>query len=217
MADVPDAAFDRILERSTRSTVDRVKQAHLAEVTTLVEGANSAISRAGSLDPTLKDILAESGLSLAAFYKHFRSKDELMAVVVDDGTARFVKHISDKIASAGSAEGGLRALIDGALNQARNQRNAGATRPFVLSQWRLAERYPELVATTMASVLEQVAAVVAPLVPPARATPERIRHYALCVYHVVYGRLQQHVANQTVPEPDETEDILDFCLAALRA
>jgi AcrR family transcriptional regulator len=216
MADVPALALDRILERSTRVALDRVKQASLTEVSTLVEGARRAISQAGTVDPTLKEILSASGMSLTAFYKHFRSKDELLAVVVDEGTARFVNHIAAKIAKAKTPEGALRAMIAGALNQAAREQTAATTRPFVLSQWRLAERYPEVVASTMAAVVDQVTSVIEPLVPRERATPARLRHQSSFVYHVVYGRLQQHVSNNSVPAPDEAEELFAFCLAALR-
>ena len=77
----------------------------------------------------LRDILRESGLSTQAFYKHFRSKDELMLVLLDDGRRRLVGYLAHRMEKAGRPEQRIRAWIEGVLAQASDPEVAARTRP----------------------------------------------------------------------------------------
>ena len=81
MAGMTEAVAGRALERSV---ADR-RAGYVQEAQRIVDATYRLIERTGGIDPSLRDVLAEAGLSTQAFYRLFRSKDELMLVLLDDG------------------------------------------------------------------------------------------------------------------------------------
>ena len=67
-----------------RSLGDRRTQ-YADEIQRVLEATYDLIERTGDVDPSLREILAETGLSTQAFYRYFQSKDELMLLLLDDG------------------------------------------------------------------------------------------------------------------------------------
>jgi len=113
-----------------------------AEVARLVEAALVLIQRTGRLEPRVSEIVREAGLSNQAFYRHFRSKHELLVAVLDRGVALLADYLAGRMASADTPAGRVREWVRGILAQALHPRGAEATRPFVLSRGRLAESFP---------------------------------------------------------------------------
>ena len=81
-----------------RSVADRHAE-YTQEMRRIVEATYDLIERTGSLDPSLRDILAHTGLSTQAFYRLFRSKDELLLVLLDDGRRTLVDYLSARMAT----------------------------------------------------------------------------------------------------------------------
>ena len=79
--------------RCARSPSGRVAAA-TQEVEQLVEATYRVVSREGTVDPRVRDILLEAGLSTQVFYRHFRSKDDLLLVLLDDGRRRFADYLT---------------------------------------------------------------------------------------------------------------------------
>ena len=73
---------DPLVERTARRRVAAREQAHADELRGLVDAAYAVVARTGTLDPSVRAILAESGLSRQAFYRHVESKDELLLVML---------------------------------------------------------------------------------------------------------------------------------------
>lgn len=140
----PDGA--RVPEGLVREAVQRPLAARWAvyaeEVRRLVDATYRVVERTGSLDPTVREILRESGLSNQAFYRHFRSKDELLVALLDDGRRRMADYLRHRIAAAPDPAGRVRAWIEGVLAQAGDPVAAARTRPFLAHQDRLAEQFP---------------------------------------------------------------------------
>ncbi|MGR6999734.1 TetR/AcrR family transcriptional regulator [Yinghuangia aomiensis] len=141
----PDGA--RLPEGLVREAVQRPLAARWAvyaeEVQRLVDATYRVVERTGSLDPTVREILRESGLSNQAFYRHFRSKDELLVALLDDGRRRMADYLRHRIAAAPDSAGRVRAWIEGVLAQAGDPVAAARTRPFLAHQDRLAEPVPD--------------------------------------------------------------------------
>ena len=120
------------------------------------------IERDGSVDPKVRDILAESGLATQAFYRHFASKDELLLVILDDGRrqlADYLVHRMEKVRPKGPlAE--VRAWILGILAQAADEGAAARTRPFTVGNSRLGERFPEEQAASVALLIDILAGAI---------------------------------------------------------
>ena len=72
----------------------------------------------------------ESGLSTQAFYRHFRSKDELLVVLLDDGRRRIVDYLAHRMEKADEPAAQIRAYVEGVMAQATD-REASARHPPV--------------------------------------------------------------------------------------
>ncbi len=62
-----------------------------------MEATYELIEQTGSLEPSLRDILAHAGLSTQGFYRYFQSKDELMLVLLDEGRRRLVEYLTHRM------------------------------------------------------------------------------------------------------------------------
>ena len=88
MAAEPDDVATRIANR----TLARRAPDYPAEVRRLLDAGREVMRRGGtSSRPRVADIVAEAGLSNDAFYRHFASKDALVAAILEDGTERLTQ------------------------------------------------------------------------------------------------------------------------------
>ncbi|MGW9212016.1 TetR family transcriptional regulator [Embleya sp. NPDC055664] len=126
------------------------------EVRRLVDATYRVVERTGSLDPTMRDILRESGLSNQAFCRHFRSKDEPLVALLDDGRRRMAAYLDHRMSAADDVAGKVVVWIEGVPAQAGDPVAAARTRPFMDHQHRLAELFP-------AEQRESVEAMIRPL------------------------------------------------------
>ncbi len=195
------------------STADR--QARYAkEMGRIVEATYDFVERTGNLEPSLREILAHCDLSTQGFYRYFRSKDELMLVLLDDGRRRLVDYLVHRMEAESSPEGRIRAWIDGMLAQASNTRAAARTRPFVASEDRISERFPD---EQRASVDQLIDLLVEPIAGLAEG-PTRGREVRLdaeAVYQLVFGTLRAHLVGRTRPSPREVDHLVRFCLGGM--
>jgi AcrR family transcriptional regulator len=133
-------------------TVDRAlaerRAAVKSEVGRLVAAALALIQRTGTLEPTVGDIVREAGLSNQAFYRHFRSKHELLVAVLDHGVDLLAAYLAHRMERVATPADQVREWVRGILAQALDPKGAEATRPFVLSRGRLAESFPAEVAAS---------------------------------------------------------------------
>lgn len=209
-ADSPVVA--RAVARSTSGRVAAATQ----EVEQLVEATYRIVSREGTVDPRVRDILVEAGLSTQAFYRHFRSKDDLLLVLLDDGRRRLADYLRHRMGKARNPEGKLRAWITGMLAQAADPKAAERTRPFLVGLPRLREAFPAEHAESEAVLIGLLLEIIAAGVDAgtmASANPDRD---ALAIYRLTLGAMEAHLFARTAPAKAETNHIVDFALRALR-
>lgn len=203
---VPDSIAQRSAERALRSRVDT----YVDEVLTFVDAAKAIMARTGDVDPRVAEVVREAQLSNQAFYRHFRSKDELLLAVLAEGQADLVHYLEARLDSAEGPADQVRRWIEGILNQAANPRAATATRPFAVNGNRLADLFPEEAART-AELLK------APLVGALQALPSRDpRRDADAIYHLTLGRMHAHLVERTRPTKRDVEHIVAFALGGAR-
>ncbi|MEU0938576.1 TetR/AcrR family transcriptional regulator [Embleya sp. NPDC005971] len=179
------------------------------EVRRLVDATYRVVERTGSLDPTMRDIMRESGLSNQAFYRHFRSKDELLVALLDDGRRRMADYLDRRMSAAPDASGKVAAWIEGVLAQAGDPVAAARTRPFVAHQDRLADLFP-------AEQRDSVEAMVRPLREVLAAAPTREPAAdALAVYRLTLATLHDHLRAGTAVTPDDAAHTVRFALAGV--
>lgn len=203
-----------VARRSLARSVAQRSAAYRLEVERILDATYRVIARDGSFDPKLRDILRESGLSTQAFYKHFRSKDELMLVLLDDGRRRLVGYLQHRMEKATSPSGRVRAWIEGVLAQAADPDAAARTRPFLAHQDRLTEQFPEEQAQSVALLVDLLAGAICGLAGKTRAGAARD---AAAVYELVFGTLHRHLSHGTRPARAEVDHVVRFSLKGIEA
>ena len=203
-----------------RRTVERSLEERYAtaqrEVEVLMQAAVRVVERDGAEEPKISDILREAHLSNKAFYRHFRSKDELLITVLDDGLRRDLARTTEAMANEPSPLARVGVWIRGILSRAADERSADRTRPFVLSGLRLGARFPDEWAQTDDALQAPLRSAIADAVAAGelrRADPTRD---ARTIARLVLGELQSHLIHHQAIEPSTVDGIISFCLAGLR-
>jgi AcrR family transcriptional regulator len=200
-------AVDRSIAKR-RATAER-------EIDRLVSSALDIIRRTGRLEPTVSEILSEAGLSNQAFYRHFRSKHELLVAVLDQGIHGLAAYLCGRMELAESPSECIREWIRGMAAQASDPAGARATRPFVLARGKLAETFP-------AEVARSAAQLTAPLriaLDDARRRgemPEVVPEQdAEALYLLMMGFVEARLLEGRIPESSELLRLESFILAGL--
>jgi AcrR family transcriptional regulator len=209
-AELPEVAGP-LIHRAVARSLARRHASYADEVERIVAATYAVIERTGSLDPTMRDILRQSGISTQAFYRHFRSKDELLLALLDDGRRQLTSYLAHRMTKAATAEGQLRAWIEGVLAQASDETAAAKTRPFLANLDRLAEQYPQDQQESVDLLIGLLEGALAQLGIPA----ERLRLDAVAIYHLAIGTMHQHIRDRTRPGAGEIEHVIQFSLAAV--
>ena len=77
--------------------------------------------------PRVADIVAAAGLSNDAFYRHFASKEALVAAILEDGTARLTSYLDHQMAKAPTPADKVRRFVEGVMSQAADDDIAATT------------------------------------------------------------------------------------------
>ena len=191
-------------------TLQGRSETYAEEVRRLVDATYAVMRRSGDIDPRVADIVAESGLSNQAFYRHFKGKDELLLAVLDDGQRRMVSYLESRMARVSAGAPRVRAWIEGVLEQARNADAAANTRPFAVNSARLADRFPTETATSR----EHVIAPLRTAVEAAGGDPQRD---ADAIYHLAMGRASDAIARGEQPSRPDVAHLVEFALQGMTA
>ncbi|HEY2708965.1 MAG TPA: TetR/AcrR family transcriptional regulator [Caulobacteraceae bacterium] len=65
------------------------EQTKLANRQAILDAAKAVFRELGFENATVRDIIRRTGLSVGAFYNYYRSKEEVVAALADDGARRF--------------------------------------------------------------------------------------------------------------------------------
>ena len=213
------SATPPLTDTLARRAVERTVAERMAELAgsmqRVVEATYELVERTGTVDPPMRQILARTGLSTQAFYRLFRSKDELMLVLLDDGRRRLVAHLERRMARAGSPEARVRAWVEGVMAQAADPRAASRTRPFVASEDRIAEAFPEEHAASVDQLVDLLVAPLAELAGGRRTAV--VRGDAEAVYRLTLATLRDHLLSRQRPAPATVEHLVGFCLRGVGA
>jgi len=203
-----------------RRAVERAvadKERELAEeMRRIVEATFELVERTGDVDPSMRQILAHTGLSTQAFYRHFLSKDELMLALLDDGRRRLVASLERRMEKASTPATRVQAWIEGVLAQAADPTAAARTRPFLAGEARLAEMFPQEHRASVDLLVDLLIAPIAALVGTGRdAEPTRVRRHAHAVYRLTFATLHDHLIERAKPTRATVEHVVTFALGGI--
>lgn len=205
-------APDDVAARIARQTLTRRGADYAGEVRRLLDAALDVMRRCGTTSrPRVADIVAAAGLSNDAFYRHFPSKDALVAALLEDGTARLRSYLAHQMAKEATPDGQVRRWVEGVLDQAADEDIAATTLAVLWNGGSVGERLPSERPTASRPLAELLHRPFAELGSP---RPDLDAELAA---HAVVGRLSDHLWERSRPSPDTVDHITDACLAIARS
>ena len=209
---MPKSTVEHLADKAVERHVGERRAEYSAEMRRIVDVTFSLVQRTASLEPSMREILAETGLSTQAFYKYFSSKDELMLALLDDGRRRLVDTLQRRMSQSKDPAAQVRAWIEGVLAQASNAGAASRTRPWVLSEQRLAELFPREQQASVDTLVGLLIDPIAGLRKRASAKSINADAVATMVYQLTFAVLRSNLVSDTRPTAKEKEVLVDFCL-----
>jgi AcrR family transcriptional regulator len=200
---IPSPAQQRLAERGAQ---------YSDEVRRLLDAGLAVMRRCGTTSrPRVADIVAEAGLSNDAFYRHFHSKEAIVAAILDDGSARLASYLSHQMAKAPRPEDKVRRWAEGVMSQAADAEIAAST---LAVMWNGATVGGSLgtarpsTTVPLAKLLEEPFA--------AGGSNDPAGDAALCA-HAVVGRLSDYLWAERKPTRAEIAHVTEFCLRVITA
>lgn len=204
-----------LMRRSVDRALDARRSAYESEVERLVEAALQCIRESGRLSPKVSDLVRISGLSNKAFYRHFRSRDELLMAVLDRGVTLLASYLEYRMQRQRDPRSRIEAWLDGMTRQALDRSAAEATRPFVLSRSSLAEGFPDEVRASEARLTAPLRAALAAARDAGALPGVHPSADAELLYDLAMGWLQRRLAGPGPVAPEDARHMIDFALTAL--
>ncbi|MCU1346370.1 MAG: regulatory protein TetR [Acidimicrobiia bacterium] len=204
-ADGAGSIADQIARRSVASR----EAEYAVEVRRLLDAGSAVMVRYGTKSsPRVADIVAESGLSNDAFYRHFRGKDELVTAILEDGTARLHRRLVRQMNAVEDPAGKVRAWVVGVLNQASVPEVADAIRATLWNGARVSDDSERRISARQS--------LARPLVEPLTSlgAPDPPRD-ALAVCHSALGLLEHFLWRRLAPAEADVEHQVAFALRSL--
>jgi AcrR family transcriptional regulator len=197
---IPSAAQEALAKREA---------AYADEVRRLLDAGLAVMQRCGTTSrPRVADIVAEAGLSNDAFYRHFRSKDALVAALVDDGALRLRSYLDHAMAKEATPDAKVRRWVEGVMSQAEGE-VAATTLAVVWNGDSVAG--PSGPGRTVARAGPGTL-LVAPFAELGSARPDLDAGLAA---HAVFGRLSELLWEGRHADADEVDHLVAFCLGAV--
>ncbi|MFD3926957.1 TetR/AcrR family transcriptional regulator [Streptomyces sp. NPDC058614] len=194
---------DRIAQRSLESR----EAQYATEVRALLDAARAVMRSCGTASrPRVADIVAAAGLSNEAFYRHFRSKDALVAAIMEDGAERLCGYLAHQMAKEPTPEGKVRRWVEGVLSQAMDDDTAATTLAVMWNASSVAEGFlagPPSAAGMLATLLQ------APYAELGSENPDLDTSLAA---HATVGRLADHLWRRERPTAADVDHITRFLL-----
>jgi AcrR family transcriptional regulator len=198
-----------LADRTVERTLAGRQNAYADEVRRLIDAGIAVMQRAGGDSPRVSDIVEEAGLSNQAFYRHFRSKDELLAAILDDGLRTLMEYLGHQMAKERVPEARVKRWVEGIMAQATDPKAAEATRAVTMNSNRLAE---EFAGETRRSQAMLRGLLIEPLTDAGSADPQRDAH---AIYQLVLATMHDHLWQRQRPTRADVAHLVAFCLAGI--
>lgn len=178
------------------------------EVRRLLDGGIEVMRRCGTDSrPRVADIVAAAGLSNEAFYRHFPSKDALVAAIIEDGAERLGSYLAHQMEKEPTPEGKVRRWVEGVLSQATDEDIAATT---LAVMWNGGGLSPSVTSGPPANSGPLAPLLREPFTALGSTHPDLDASLAA---HATVGTLTDHLWHRTRPTAADIAHIAEFCLA----
>lgn len=202
-------------EAETRAAAPALAEG-AATVERILSAAVRIMSRDGELEPNMRDLLKDSGISTRAFYRHFPSKAALISVVVEDIYHEMLDSLQSAVLRAEGPEEQLKAWIAAALDYAADPELATRGRALVLHQAQLSREYAAVYEEAGRALNGQVAAILNQGIAAGVFRSAKPHADARLIVSLTIANLQRHVLLVSNPPAHEAAELADFVLRTLR-
>jgi AcrR family transcriptional regulator len=187
------------------------------EVELLINATWAVAARTGSIEPGVREILQEAGLSTKAFYRHFRSKDELLLVALDRASHVLVEYLEYRMAREPDPLAKIGEWIEGCLRQAVNPSAARRILPWTLAFGRIASLFPEQLERNQDAIIALLEGAIREVVASgAGHTPDPAGD-AQIIFAFTGHTVHHHLISGNAPDADTTRRLTAFAQRALGA
>jgi AcrR family transcriptional regulator len=204
-----------LASRSVDRSLERRRVAYAAEVRDLVQASLDVIRRTGCLEPTVGEIVRAAGSSNKAFYRHFRSRDELLLAILEQGLRVQFTKLEERMAQAGSALDRVRCWIWEILGRAVDPEAAAATRPLLVHQARLLESVGEEVWDCVERLKVPLRAAIAEAMESGELEEADVESDTEVVYQLAIGWMHGRLITPVPPTQQEAQRVVEFAIRGL--
>jgi AcrR family transcriptional regulator len=215
MTAVP-AGRERIVNRTVERGSEARRERALDAVERIMDAARAIAVEQGRTSFTVQQVVERAGIALQTFYRHFRSKDEMLLAVFEEAMLGGTERIHSMAAPYADPVARLKEILTNALRLDADA--SPLTRELVVREHlRLYDLYPREIETSLLPFRQIVAntireAQATGLFPGVDADIE-----AEIIHHLVISRFHmQTLGAFTSATDDIAEQMWDFCLGALR-
>lgn len=198
-----------VVERIAQRTLAKRGADYTSEIRRLLDAALEVMRQGGMASrPRVADIVAAAGLSNDAFYRHFPSKDALVAALLEDGAERLARYVAHQMAKEPAPEGKVRRWVEGVLSQTREE-IAATTLAVLWNGGSIGESFASgrhSASVPLAALLHE------PFAELGSANPEMDASLAA---HAALGAISDYLWRRATPGPAEVGHITEFCLRAV--
>jgi AcrR family transcriptional regulator len=187
------------------------------EVELLISATWAVAARTGSIEPGVREILQEAGLSTKAFYRHFRSKDELLLVALDRASNVLVEYLDHRMDRAPDPLAKIVEWIDGCLRQAVNPSAARRILPWTLGFGRIAAIFPEQLERNQDAIIALLEREIRAAVESGEGRSPDPAGDAQIIFAYTAHTVHHHLINGTAPDAGTTLELAAFAQRALGA
>jgi AcrR family transcriptional regulator len=212
----PEDSDSPLVRRLVDRTLEDRYSLAAHEVEQLIEAAFRVIATTGSIDPPIRDILREANLSTPVFYRHFRSKDELLLVVWDRGCRILAAYLERRMARTADPLAQIRAWIEGVMRQAADPQTSERTRPFTVGSGLMASKFPTDYADTLALLINPLTRAVMDGAAAGLCISPDPERDSRVIHDYVFACLRTVLIFPGVPDRRTTEHLVGFAFRALQ-
>jgi AcrR family transcriptional regulator len=198
-----------VAARIAQRTLAKRGADYASEIRRLLDAALEVMRQGGTAyRPRVADIVAAAGLSNEAFYRHFPSKDALIAALLEDGTERLASYVAHQMSKEPTPGGKVRRWVEGVLSQTREE-IAATTLAVLWNSGSIGESFGSgrrSASIPMAALLHE------PFAQLGSADPALDASLAA---HATLGKIADYLWQRATPSPAEIDHITEFCLRAI--
>jgi AcrR family transcriptional regulator len=186
------------------------------EAQRLIQAGVAEMAETSSLDPRVGDIVRRAGLSNKAFYRHFKSKDELLRAVLEESMRVLAQQFEERLRPEMPPLERVRAWVWGVLEQALDPGRSAEHRPLLVHQGRLLD---SLGAPRWDHVARPIALLQSAIAEAREAgdLPESVDPIrdGEAIFHLAMGWMHGRVVGRVTPSREEAERVVAFALRGL--